>query len=100
MRLALIASPPLNRFPMDRLPPLKPRPASVAEARAGHGTAKAASRTGPLHPHALVVSIHDVCPSTRETCAAILSDLAALGLRQCSLLVVPDHHGNGHFLGD
>jgi predicted deacetylase len=41
-----------------------------------------------------------VSPQTRPACEAILSDLAALGLRQCSLLVVPDHHGAGNFLED
>src|SRR4051812_35745211 len=86
---------------MERRLPLKPRqPAPVAEARSGHGTAKAASRTGPLHPHALVVSLHDVSPQTRVACEAILTDLASLGLTQCSLLVVPDHHGAGNFLED
>lgn len=86
---------------MDRRLPLKPRPAAPGgESRSGHGTAKAASRTGPLHPHALVVSIHDVSPQTRASCDAILKDLAALGLKECSLLVVPDHHGAGNFLED
>lgn len=85
------------------LPPLKPQPpqaASGASASGGHGTAKAGSRTGPMHPHALVVSVHDVSPRTRPECEAILNDLAALGVTRCSLLVVPNHHGEGHFLDD
>lgn len=88
---------------MDRLPPLKPRPphpGSELLTPAGHGTAKAASRSGPMHPHALVVSVHDVSPGTRAVCDAILTDLESLGVTQCSLLVVPDHHRNGHFLDD
>ena len=86
---------------MDRRLPLKPRPAaSGGESRLGHGTAKAASRTGPLHPHALVVSVHDVSPQTQAACDAILKDLAAVGLKECSLLVVPDYHGGGNFLED
>jgi hypothetical protein len=88
---------------MDRLPPLKPKPpqnAADAQTRAGHGTAKAASRSGPMHPHALVVSLHDVRPQTREVCDSILTELEGLGVPHCSLLVVPDHHGQGHFLHD
>jgi predicted deacetylase len=88
---------------MDSLPPLKPtrpHPGSDALTRAGHGTAKAASRSGPMHPHALVVSVHDVCPKNRAACEAILNDLQALGVPACSLLVVPDHHAQGNFLQD
>ncbi len=53
-----------------------------------------------MHPHALVVSLHDVTPATQASCDLILDDLAALGVPHVSLLVVPDHHGHGHFLGD
>ncbi len=49
---------------------------------------------------ALVVSLHDVSPQTRVECAGILSELAALGVPRCSLLVIPDHHRRGHFLAD
>ena len=49
---------------------------------------------------ALVVSLHDVSPLTRGECAEILGELAALGVPQCSLLVIPDHHRRGHFLAD
>jgi uncharacterized protein len=85
---------------MQWLHPLRPPAGPVADDGAGHGTAKAVSRTGPLHPHSVVVSIHDVCPQTREACAAILRNLEQIGLRQCSLLVISDRHGKGHFLQD
>ena len=49
---------------------------------------------------ALVVSLHDVSPRTRGECAEILAKLAALGVAKCSLLVIPDHHGRGHFRAD
>jgi uncharacterized protein len=49
---------------------------------------------------ALVVSLHDVSPRTRAECGQILAELAALGVPRCSLLVIPDHHGSGHFLAD
>ena len=45
---------------------------------------------------ALVVSLHDVSPHTWEPCQRIL---AALDV-PVSLLVIPDHHGRGHFLKD
>ncbi len=44
---------------------------------------------------ALVVSLHDVSPLTRERCERIVEDLAALGAVRLSLLVIPDHHGRG-----
>ena len=49
---------------------------------------------------ALVVSLHDVSPRTRPACGRILTQLAALGVDACSLLVIPDHHRCGHFLED
>ncbi len=49
---------------------------------------------------ALVVSVHDVSPRTRETSATILDELAGKGVPHCSLLVIPDHHHRGHFLAD
>jgi len=48
----------------------------------------------------IVVSLHDVAPSTRQTAQAILSDLATRGVRVCSLLVVPDYHHEGRFTKD
>lgn len=44
---------------------------------------------------ALVVSVHDVAPSTRETVEKILADLARCGISRCSLLVVPNYHHHG-----
>lgn len=41
---------------------------------------------------ALIVSLHDVSPKTRETSTRILKDLAAAGVKHVSLLVIPDHH--------
>ena len=49
---------------------------------------------------ALVVSLHDVSPRTRAACAEILAELTVLGVKKCSLLVIPDHHRRGHFLAD
>jgi uncharacterized protein len=49
---------------------------------------------------ALVVSLHDVSPHTREECDAILKDLAARGVPRVSLLVIPDHHHRGHMQAD
>ncbi len=56
----------------------------------------------PLHLNwtALVVSVHDVCPQTQAECEQIVTELAALGVKRCSLLVVPDYHGQGHSLTD
>ena len=49
---------------------------------------------------ALVVSIHDVSPLTREATARILADLAGIGIPVTSLLVVPDHHRRGNITAD
>jgi uncharacterized protein len=48
----------------------------------------------------LVVSIHDVAPSTQSTTDKILSELAHKGIRHCSLLVVPDYHHQGASMQD
>jgi predicted deacetylase len=48
----------------------------------------------------LVVSIHDVSPITRTDTAKILAEFAEIGISRTSLLVVPNHHHRGHFLGD
>jgi predicted deacetylase len=40
----------------------------------------------------LVVSLHDVSPLTQESCTRMLEQLAALGVKQTSLLVVPNFH--------
>jgi uncharacterized protein len=47
----------------------------------------------------LVVSIHDVAPSTRSRVERILSELAEEGVTRCSLLVVPNYHHTGRSLG-
>jgi len=49
---------------------------------------------------ALVVSIHDVAPSTRAKVDKILASLAGHGVHTCSLLVVPDYHRLGRSLAD
>lgn len=41
---------------------------------------------------ALIVSIHDVSPLTRETVDGMLRDLAETGVKRTSLLVIPNHH--------
>ena len=48
----------------------------------------------------LVVSIHDVAPSTRAKVEKILASLAGHGVHTCSLLVVPDYHRLGRSLAD
>ena len=40
----------------------------------------------------LVVSLHDVSPLTQPACENILAGLSRLGVRQCSLLIIPNHH--------
>src|SRR5438094_9422558 len=49
---------------------------------------------------ALVVSLHDVAPSTQEVSNNIISELTRRGVRTCSLLVVPDYHYEGLFSKD
>jgi predicted deacetylase len=49
---------------------------------------------------AVVVSLHDMTPSNREVCEQILFRLARLGVRVCSLLVVPDYHHREPVIGD
>ena len=48
----------------------------------------------------LVVSLHDVAPHTRETAEEMLADVAAHGVRVCSLLVVPNYHRHGAATAD
>jgi uncharacterized protein len=48
----------------------------------------------------IVVSLHDIAPSTRQIADTILSELAHRGVRACSLLVVPDYHREGLFTRD
>lgn len=49
---------------------------------------------------ALVVSIHDVAPSTRAMAERIIAQLARQRVEVCSLLVVPDYHREGRSLAD
>jgi uncharacterized protein len=49
---------------------------------------------------ALIVSIHDVAPSTRAIVEKILAEVARKGVRSCSILVVPDYHHQGLFAQD
>src|SRR5947209_10283454 len=48
----------------------------------------------------LVVSIHDVAPSTQQIAEKIISELTHKGIRHCSLLVVPDYHHQGASMQD
>jgi predicted deacetylase len=43
----------------------------------------------------VVVSLHDVAPSTQQITSTIISELSAHGVRVCSILVVPDYHHEG-----
>lgn len=48
-----------------------------------------------MERNAVVVSVHDVAPSTRPASEKILKELAHHGVRCSSLLVVPDYHHQG-----
>ena len=48
----------------------------------------------------LVVSLHDVAPSNRETSQKIMSELAHKGVRVSSILVVPNYHHQGPAVQD
>ncbi len=48
----------------------------------------------------LVVSLHDVSPLTQTSCENILAQLQDLGVRQTSLLVIPNHHGKAPITQD
>src|ERR1051325_7846467 len=43
----------------------------------------------------VVVSLHDVAPCTQQITNTIISELNALGVRVCSVLVVPNYHHKG-----
>ena len=49
---------------------------------------------------ALVVSMHDVSPLTRDVFTSMLRELAEVGVKRASLLVIPNHHRRGHMLED
>ena len=48
----------------------------------------------------LIVSIHDIAPSTQSIADKIISELISKGIRHCSLLVVPDYHHQGAAMKD
>jgi uncharacterized protein len=48
----------------------------------------------------LIVSVHDVAPSTKPIADTIVSELTRKGVRRCSLLVVPDYHRQGASMKD
>jgi hypothetical protein len=58
----------------------------------------AAAASSPRQP--LVVSIHDVAPSTRSAAEKILKELARHHVDVCSLLVVPNYHHQGEATAD
>ena len=43
----------------------------------------------------VVVSLHDVAPSTQQIASTVISELSAPGVHVCSVLVVPDYHHEG-----
>ena len=45
-----------------------------------------------MQTRAIIVSLHDVSPITWVRSQQILGDLAALGIAEVSLLVIPNHH--------
>jgi predicted deacetylase len=47
-----------------------------------------------------VVSVHDVAPATQSIADEIIAELAACGVRTCSLLIVPDYHHRGASMKD
>src|SRR4030095_4394360 len=53
--------------------------------------------TGAAARDFMVVSLHDVAPSSQAVISAIISELARRGVNVCSLLVVPDYHHQGLF---
>jgi predicted deacetylase len=48
----------------------------------------------------LVVSVHDVAPSTQAISDKMISEFVQRGVRTCSLLVVPDYHHQGASMKD
>src|SRR5207245_5139455 len=53
--------------------------------------------TGAATRDFMVVSLHDVAPSSQQIANTIISELARCGVSVCSLLVVPDYHHEGLF---
>jgi hypothetical protein len=53
--------------------------------------------TGAAAREFMVISLHDVAPSTQQIANTIISELARRGVNVSSLLVVPDYHHQGLF---
>jgi predicted deacetylase len=51
--------------------------------------------TGAATRDFMVVSLHDVAPSSQQIANTIISELARRGVSVCSLLVVPNYHHQG-----
>ncbi len=49
---------------------------------------------------ALIVSVHDVAPTTRAAAEKIVAELSLHGVSVCSLLVVPNYHHHGPSMED
>ena len=45
-----------------------------------------------MQTRSLVVSLHDVSPLTQSASEAILTSLNQIGIRQLSILIIPNHH--------
>ena len=56
--------------------------------------------TGSAARESLVVSLHDIAPCNRQVVEPLLSRLNRLGVRTCSLLVVPDYHHQNPIASD
>src|SRR5215470_5032675 len=56
--------------------------------------------TGAATRDFIIVSLHDVAPSSQQTANIIISELARRGVSVCSLLVIPDYHHQGLFTRD
>jgi len=80
-------------LPLTILPPIR----TLSGSMQSQTDAPFSATSAPAR--ALVVSLHDVSPRTRQECDSILQDLARRGVSHCSLLVIPDHHHRGH-MGD
>src|SRR5436190_19733286 len=51
--------------------------------------------TATMSSRSLIVSLHDVAPTTWDEARRIIAELQQGGTRACSLLVVPDYHRHG-----
>lgn len=56
--------------------------------------------TATMAARSLIVSLHDVAPTTWETTRKIIGELQRHGIRTSSLLVVPDYHRSGPSMQD